>query len=361
MSSDSQRPPPRNALQRRLSSQPPPAAEDAAPARGPELPDWRSDRFAELAAAEASEYAKPEPGSSSTAAIARVSSRAASGAAHGLASASLGTARLTAAGVRSTARAALFTGGALGRGLLRLLDVLGGAVIALGRGLGRGSVVVAGATGDAASRGLAQGGSRLWSRRRTLSIAVGALAFAAGAFFTVRSYAPAGKAAMASGGSRFEAAMVGVGSGLHRQLVDLGLAEPIPEAADKPEPPPHVPRYLLEITTVPEGATASFAGQELPTPATFELEALPEPPLRVTIRKPGLAPVVRRLDADDFTADGARLRHSLRVTLRAASAHAVPQGAPAAESAAAPPVAPPPARTVPTQLMPETDVPAAPF
>ena len=397
-SSDSQRPPPRNELQRRLSSQPPPAAESGSDA-GSEQSAWRSRRFAELVAAEIREFSKPKSGARGRTLIGNASAPAASQAMHGLASASASTARVTAASARSALHAALAACVALGRAIVRMFDLIGGGVITLLRALGRNSLsglrlarralrelgsaagqvgsaaatagssatlglhsvaaragsaatqglgsaadqasattlVLTGATRGAASRGLSRVGSSLRARRRTLLIGLGALLVAAGAFNAGRSYAPTGQRAFAASSSRWQAALLDFGAGVHRALVDVGLAEPIPEAAEKPEPPPRLSRYVLEVVTVPEGATASFAGQELTTPARFELDTLPALPLRVSVTKPGLAPIVKRLGADDFAERGGRLSHSLRLTLRPPSAQREPDpgGELAAEASAA--------------------------
>jgi hypothetical protein len=133
----------------------------------------------------------------------------------------------------------------------------------------------------------------------------------------LRAYAPEGRRAVVAGGAQTYARLITFGSELHRVLESVGLVEPILVAEVKPDPPPRVPRFALAIATTPEGAIAEFAGQQMPTPALFELDALPVGPLRVTVRKSGFAPVTQRVEASDFAADGGRLRHSVQVRLRA--------------------------------------------
>jgi hypothetical protein len=435
-SSDSQRPPkPAGLLQQRLASQPPPPS--AEPARGDAIPEWRGNRFAELAAAEASEYArskgKPKSGStpsspgtlpaestrvasgaadggaSASTSIARISARPASGAVESLATASFSTAKATADGLGRLAHALWVGLKALARALVVTLDAIGGATLAVPRTIGRGTLALLRRSHRAfdAAREVARPREshapaidpmaaviapsprviapslpaiepsppadvlRIPSARRaprlrprSVLAVLGGAALVLGAFFAFRAYAPGGRRAAATGGARANAALVTFGSDLHRVLESIGLVDPIPVAADKPEPPPHVPRYALEITTTPDGAIAAFAGQELPTPARFELDALPQGPLRVTLRKPGFVPITRRIEVADFTPDGERLRHSVQLMLRAPAPKAHAGAATTADEvgATSAPTAPtaPGAPKAPDGALPPGTIPLAP-
>jgi hypothetical protein len=272
-------------------------------------------------------------GSSVGSSVARTSTRVAHGAGQGLASVSGGTAKVASAGLRGAARASAGAAAGAMRGLLLAFDALGGVTLNALAALGRGA------------RRALSASLRSWLRGGRVFAAFACLAAGVGLFVAARTYAPTSRRVVAAESAQAHETLLGVGTELHRILESLGLAEPIPEAADKPEPPAQLPRYLLEVVTTPEGALVSFAGQELPSPATFELELLPEGPLRVSIAKPGFAPISRRLEARDFTEDGKRLRHALRVTLHPPASHD-PERAPAPTAAAPPKDALPP-QTIP--------------
>jgi hypothetical protein len=417
-SSDSERPPkPAGLLQQRLASQPPPSAE---PVQGGMTPEWRSRRFAELAALEASEYARTKgngkSGStpSSPGTLPAESASLANGAVEALVTASAGTAMVTADRLGWLTHALWVGLKALARALVVTLDAIGGATLAVPRTIGRGSLALLHrshaafvAAREAAARAresrapaiaprasviapstpplqpstppiapsappiepsapadvlrvpLPRRASRV--RPRTVAAVLGAAALVLGAFFAYRAYAPAGRRAAVAGGARTHAVLVTFGGDLHRVLESVGLVDPIPVAADKPEPPPRVPRYALEIATTPEGATAAFAGQELTTPALFELDALPEGTLRVTIRKPGFAPITRRIDAADFAEDGKRLRQRVQLTLRVPATRAEAQGQATADEASATTVpTAPAARGAAGDALPPGTIPLAP-
>jgi len=290
----------------------------------------RHSRLAELAVGEARDYEDARRRKRETSKLTRMAWRACSAAGRALRAALLRAARLTLDLLRR-----------LGRELARLGARAGQELARLGARAGQLTRRLAMFAQTKLKAALVY----LWTRRRTLATA--SLLMGLGGFGL-----RAAQVHRHSLWNTLRATTRDTGDALYDFGAEtLGVLDALGLVASAPptvplEPaaaPPRPARYVLEIITVPAGASASVAGRLLRTPATIELAQAPSDGLRIALRLRGHQLASSSVTARDFVLTGNVMRHTLRVTLRSsASAKAPPPSEPPAGTAIEPSVSAPP-------------------
>lgn len=167
------------------------------------------------------------------------------------------------------------------------------------------------------------------------------------------TYTPLALRAAAAKGRVVTSSLIAFGAELH-ELV----AGPPPKPEPAPPPPPRKPsRYVLEVVSVPPGATVTLDGHRFRTPGEVEITK-PEAPFKVRVQKWGHAAATRSVDPDAFETAKDVMRFTLVVDLGTASgASARAKVATSAEGASAPGSAPAPALPPDREALPDRTLP----